>query len=118
MQTPGRLGNVVFCGEPVKAIDASGGARDTVLTQAETSHDWSNDGQVFRKPPVPHARPHDSGAGVDRGNYFAGQGCWLVANLISVARCFVLHRPPADTVKESALTALTLGLIVYYAVFA
>lgn len=52
------------------------------------------------------------------GNYFAGQGCWLVANLISVARCFVLHRPPADTVKESALTALTLGLIVYYAALA
>lgn len=52
------------------------------------------------------------------GNYFAGQGCWLVANVISVLRCFVLKRPAADTVKESALTALTAGLIVYYAVFA
>lgn len=52
------------------------------------------------------------------GSYFAGQGCWLAANLISVLRCFVLQRPAADTVKECALTALTAGLMIYYGFFA
>lgn len=52
------------------------------------------------------------------GSYLVGQGCWLVANLISVSRCFVLKRPMADTIKESALTALTFGLIMFHLLWA
>lgn len=44
--------------------------------------------------------------------WLLGQILWLTANAIAVTRDFVLHRPPADKVKDIGLTALTLGLVV------
>ena len=44
-------------------------------------------------------------------SYLLGQGVWLVANILSLVRDFVLHRPPADKIKNGALTAITAGLI-------
>ena len=44
--------------------------------------------------------------------FLLGQGAWFVANLIAVIRDFVLHRPPADKIKNIVLTAITAGLIV------
>ena len=43
--------------------------------------------------------------------FFIGQGLWAVANVISVTRDFILHRPIADIVKDSAMTAITFALI-------
>jgi len=43
--------------------------------------------------------------------FFIGQGLWAVANIISVIRDFVLRRPVADIVKDSAMTAITIALI-------
>lgn len=43
--------------------------------------------------------------------YLVGQGVYLLANLISVVRCFVLKRPVADKVKDICCLAITLGLI-------
>lgn len=43
--------------------------------------------------------------------WLLGQSLWEVANLISVARDFALHRPVADKVKDICMTALTTGLI-------
>jgi len=37
---------------------------------------------------------------------------WLAANLIALGRDFYLERPWADKVKNAALTALTLGLVI------
>lgn len=45
-------------------------------------------------------------------DYLIGQGLWCAANVISVVRNFVLHRPFADIVKDCALTAITIILIV------
>lgn len=44
-------------------------------------------------------------------SFLLGQGVWLVANILSLVRDFVLHRPPADKIKNGALTAITAGLI-------
>lgn len=43
--------------------------------------------------------------------FFIGQGLWAVANIISVIRDFILRRPVADIVKDSAMTAITIALI-------
>lgn len=48
------------------------------------------------------------------GSYLIGQGAWLIANVIAVARDIILKRPAADVVKDVAMTALTAGLIVFY----
>lgn len=48
------------------------------------------------------------------GNFIFGQSIWLVANIITVTRCFVLKRPTADKVKDCTLLAITLGIVVYY----
>lgn len=48
------------------------------------------------------------------GSYLLGQGVWLAANIIAVARDVALKRPAADVVKDVAMTALTAGLIVFY----
>lgn len=45
-------------------------------------------------------------------NFYFGQVAYLVANVISVARCFVLGRPLSDKVKDVACTGITLGLIL------
>lgn len=47
------------------------------------------------------------------GNFFLGQGIYLGANLISTFRCFVLHRPSADKVKDVCCLAITIGLISF-----
>lgn len=44
--------------------------------------------------------------------WLLGQTFWLIANIISVSRDFILHRPHADTVKDICMTALTVGLII------
>lgn len=46
-------------------------------------------------------------------NFYLGQGIYLVANLISTVRCFVLGRPNADKFKDVACLAITLGLIIF-----
>ena len=48
------------------------------------------------------------------GSYLIGQGAWFIANVIAVARDVVLKRPAADIVKDTCMTALTAGLIVFY----
>lgn len=40
------------------------------------------------------------------------QSIWLAANVIALGRDFYLYRPVADKIKNAALTALTLGLII------
>ena len=47
-------------------------------------------------------------------SFLIAQGIWLAANLLSLVRDFVLHRPIADKVKNACLTALTAGLIGAY----
>lgn len=37
---------------------------------------------------------------------------WLAANIIALGRDFYLYRPIADKIKNSALCALTLALII------
>ena len=48
------------------------------------------------------------------GNFILGQSLWLVANIITVTRSFKLDRPTADKVKDCALLAITVGIVVYY----
>lgn len=49
-------------------------------------------------------------------NYYAGQGLWLVANLITFGRNFVLERPRADKVQGAFMLALTIVLMVSHAI--
>ena len=44
--------------------------------------------------------------------YVAGQTVYLLCNVISVTRSFVLKRPKADKVKDICCTAITVGLIL------
>lgn len=44
-------------------------------------------------------------------NYVLGQCTYLVANVISVTRCFVLKRPKADKVKDFGCTFITMGCL-------
>jgi hypothetical protein len=44
--------------------------------------------------------------------YIAGQTVYLLCNIISVMRSFILKRPKADKVKDCACTAITIGLIL------
>lgn len=48
--------------------------------------------------------------------YLAGQGLWLVSNVLAIIRNFVLVRPMADKVKDAAMTAITAGLMIAYAI--
>ena len=48
------------------------------------------------------------------GNFLLGQSLWLVANIITVTRCFVLKRPTADKVKDCTLLAITIGIVTLY----
>ena len=45
-------------------------------------------------------------------NYFVGQGCYLLANVIAVYRNITLDRPIPDKVRDWALTGLTAGCII------
>lgn len=44
--------------------------------------------------------------------YLVGQSIYLICNITSVIRCYVLKRPIADKVKDYACTAITFGLIL------
>jgi hypothetical protein len=44
--------------------------------------------------------------------YLIGQGIYLICNVISVTRDFVLKRPKADKIKDLSCTAITIGLIL------
>lgn len=44
--------------------------------------------------------------------YIAGQAIYLLCNVISVMRSFILKRPKADKVKDCSCTAITIGLIL------
>lgn len=45
-------------------------------------------------------------------NYYIGQGCYLLANIIAVYRNVKLDRPMPDKVRDWALTGLTVGCMV------
>lgn len=47
-------------------------------------------------------------------NFVVGQFVYLFANVIAVYRSFVLGRPMADKVKDSACMAITIGLLAIY----
>lgn len=49
-------------------------------------------------------------------NYFVGQGCYLLANVIAVYRNITLDRPVPDKVRDWALTGLTAGCIIAAAI--
>jgi hypothetical protein len=44
--------------------------------------------------------------------YLLGQCVYLLCNMISVTRSFVLKRPKADKIKDCSCTAITIGLIL------
>lgn len=44
--------------------------------------------------------------------YLIGQGIYLLCNVISVIRDYVLDRPTADKVKNYSCTGITIGLIL------
>lgn len=44
--------------------------------------------------------------------YLVGQGIYLLCNLISASRSFILKRPKADKIKDLSCTAITIGLIL------
>lgn len=46
-------------------------------------------------------------------NFYLGQCVYLFANIVAVFRCFKLHRPAADKVKDAACLAITIGLIIF-----
>jgi hypothetical protein len=48
--------------------------------------------------------------------YLLAQGAFLVSNLLSVLRDFVLDLPRANKVKDICFTAITAALIVIYCV--
>lgn len=47
------------------------------------------------------------------GNFYLGQGIYLVCNIISTTRNFVLDRAVADKVKDLCCLAITMGLIIF-----
>lgn len=49
---------------------------------------------------------------VTKVSFLYGQYIFVVANAISVFRCFTLDRPKSDTVKDISCLAITLGLIL------
>lgn len=46
-------------------------------------------------------------------NFYLGQTLYLLANVISITRCFILERPAADKVKDICCGAITFGLICF-----
>lgn len=44
-------------------------------------------------------------------SYMVGQSIYLIANLISITRCVLLHRPKADKVKDMGCTLVTVGCL-------
>lgn len=48
---------------------------------------------------------------VVKADFLIGQFVYLGANILSFARCFILHRPLADKIKDGAMLGITCGLI-------
>lgn len=44
-------------------------------------------------------------------SYITGQSIYLIANIISITRCFILKRPKADKVKDMGCTIVTMGCL-------
>lgn len=44
--------------------------------------------------------------------FYVGQGAYLLANIVSISRCFVLGRPMADKIKDCCCFAITVGLLI------
>lgn len=44
--------------------------------------------------------------------YLIGQGIYLLCNVLSVVRDYILDRPTADKVKDYSCSAITIGLIL------
>ena len=44
-------------------------------------------------------------------SFYIGQGLFLLANTLSVSRCFILKRPIPDKVRDCACLAVTIGLL-------
>ena len=51
---------------------------------------------------------------VIRVSYAGGQFLYLAANILALARCFILRRQRADKVKDISCTAITIGLLAMY----
>lgn len=51
---------------------------------------------------------------VIRASYLSGQCLYLIANILAIARCFILNRQRADKVKEICCAAITFGLLGLY----
>ena len=45
-------------------------------------------------------------------SFYIGQSIYLSANILAVTRTFILKRPIADKVKDSAMLGITVGLIL------
>lgn len=48
---------------------------------------------------------------VVKADFFIGQLVYLGANILSFTRCFILHRPVADKIKDGCMLGITCGLI-------
>lgn len=46
-------------------------------------------------------------------NFYIGQIIYLIANAISVSRCFLLNRPTPDKIKDCSCLGITVGLIIF-----
>lgn len=46
--------------------------------------------------------------------FMAGQGAYLIGNILNVIRDFKLGRAKADKVKDICFTVITIGLIILY----
>ena len=44
-------------------------------------------------------------------NWIVGQLVYLLANIISVSRCWMLKRPVADKIKDGCMLGITVGLV-------
>ena len=51
------------------------------------------------------------------GSVLMAQVVWLIANIMSVARDYILDRPKADKVRDWALCGITGGIIVAITLF-
>lgn len=49
---------------------------------------------------------------VVKADFLIGQFVYLFANGLSFTRCFILHRPMADKVKDGCMLGITIGLVV------
>lgn len=48
------------------------------------------------------------------GSYLIGQGCWLVANVLYIAKAIKQNAGNAEITRNLIMTALTAGLMIYW----